>query len=58
MGTAVFNVVASLAVAAGPVTEFRIGYSFVALKGRKYKMTKGGLAGTTETVASYSYTDF
>lgn len=58
VATGVFNTLQSVGIGAGVTSELRVPYSFIALKGRKYKFTKGGGVGVAETISFYSYTDF
>lgn len=55
--TGVYTTVLSFTQAVNDTTARTYSYSFVVPGGRRYRFTRGGLAGTTETVTLYNYVD-
>lgn len=57
VGSGSYTTIMTPRLDAGGVVSTTIPYSFFCPAGRRYKFTAGGLAGVTETHATYSYTE-
>jgi len=60
VSSGVYDTVMSLRVnpAAVPLAAQDFGFAFEVQTGRRYRFTKGGLAGTSENINHYSFSDF
>ena len=56
--TGLYNNVVVASLPAGTSGTFQLPFQFEVLAGRRYKFTKGGAAGVTETVSTFSFTDW
>lgn len=58
VGTGVYTTIMNITVGSGLTTGFKKAFCTWVPPGFRYKWTKGGLAGTTETIDIWNFIDF